>query len=36
MALLSDSLNVLARNVYGSRGNDVAVSLRKSPIELNR
>ena len=32
MALLSDSLNVLARNVFG--GNDVAVSLRKSPIEL--
>jgi len=32
MALLSDSLNVLARNVFG--GNDVSVSLRKSPIEL--
>ena len=34
MALLSDSLNVLARNVFG--GNDVAVSLRKSPIEVKK
>jgi hypothetical protein len=34
MSLLKDSLDVLAANVYGSR--NVAESLRKSPIELNR
>ena len=34
MSRLSDSINILASNVYGGR--DVAVSLRKSPIELNR
>ncbi|SVD52974.1 uncharacterized protein METZ01_LOCUS405828, partial [marine metagenome] len=34
MSNLSDSINILASNVYGGR--DVAVSLRKSPIELNR
>jgi hypothetical protein len=34
MSNLSDSINLLATNVYGSR--DVAVSLRKSPIEINR
>jgi len=32
MANVSDSLNVLARNILG--GTDTAVSLRKSPIEL--
>ena len=32
MALLSDSINILASNVFG--GTDVSVSLRKSPIEL--
>ena len=34
MSRLSDSINILASNVYGGR--DVAVSLSKSPIELNR
>jgi len=35
MGLLSDSLNVLASNVFGT-GTDISVSLRKSPIELNK
>jgi len=35
MGLLSDSLNVLASNVFGT-GTDISVSLRKSPIELNQ
>ena len=34
MSRLSDSINILASNVLGSR--DVAMSLRKSPVELNR
>ena len=34
MANVSDSLNALASNVFGGR--DISVSLRKSPIELNR
>ena len=34
MSRLSESINMLASNVFGSR--DVAVSLSKSPIELNR
>ena len=32
MSLLSDSINLLASNVFG--GTDISVSLRKSPIEL--
>ena len=32
MGQLSDSLNILASNVFG--GTDISVSLRKSPIEL--
>ena len=31
MSLLSDSINLLASNVFG--GTDISVSLRKSPIE---
>jgi hypothetical protein len=35
MSYLSDSINLLASNVFGS-GTNVSVSLRKSPIELNQ